>query len=129
MPELQLNELRKIWSEAWRLEPHARIGRSMLEKSLLFKTKNNLTEEQQEKLDQLVRKYKHRPKSFNSEYSALKPGTCLIRNWKGKKHGVLVKTDGFDYQGEHYTSLSQIANNITGSRWNGYLFFGLKKAS
>ncbi len=129
MRELSLNELRQMWAKMWGLEPHARIGRSMMEKSLTFKKQNNLTQEQKARLEQLVKQYKHNPRCFDGSCSSLKPGTRLIRNWKGKRHSVLVKVDGFEYQDCLYTSLSQIANDITGSRWNGYLFFGLKKAS
>ena len=42
-------------------------------------------------------------------------------------HWVLVKAEGFEYEGKAYSSLSKIANDITRSRWNGWLFFGLKK--
>lgn len=124
---LSLDELRARWTEEWGLEPHARIGRSMLEKSLVLKTQSNLTREQQARLDQLIKQYKRNPKCFDEECTALKPGTRLIRNWKGTRHAVTVKANGFDYQDQHYTSLSQIANDITGSRWNGRLFFGIKK--
>ncbi|MEM9469796.1 MAG: DUF2924 domain-containing protein, partial [Pseudomonadota bacterium] len=121
-------ELRQIWTKTWNIEPHARVGRNMLEKSLAFKKQNPMTLEQETQLNQLIKKYKRNPKYFD-ENCALKPGTKLVRNWKGKHHSVLVKTDGFEYQNTIYTSLSQIANDITGSRWNGYLFFGLKKSS
>jgi len=126
MQKLPLNELRQMWSEAWGLKPHARIGWSMLEKSLIFKTQNGLTREHDARLEQLVKQYKRNPAFFDSR-GPLKPGTRLIRNWKGKRHSVLVKTNGFEYQGHDFTSLSQIANQITGSRWNGHVFFNLRK--
>ena len=53
-------------------------------------------------------------------------GTQLIREWQGVEHRVTVRDDGFDYQGTPYKSLSAIARAITGTRWNGLLFFGLK---
>jgi len=59
---------------------------------------------------------------------ALKPGTRLERIYKGKAHNVLVTESGFEYQDQLYKSLSKIANDITGKRWNGWVFFGLKKA-
>ena len=124
---LPLDELRQRWTEVWGITPHKGIGRTMLEKSLEFKTRNKLTLEQETKLNQLVKQYKRNPKCFDNECAALKPGTRLVRNWKGARHAVTVKAGGFDYKGQHYTSLSQIANDITGSRWNGRLFFGLKK--
>jgi hypothetical protein len=53
-------------------------------------------------------------------------GTRLIREWQGVEHVVTVTADGFDWQGRPYKSLSAIARAITGTRWNGWVFFGLK---
>lgn len=127
LSKLSLNELRQMWTDAWRKPPNQRLGRTLLEASLAFKLSNTVTPSLQAKLEQLVKTYKRNPKCFDERCDALKPGTQLMRSWKGKKHTVLVKTDGFDYQGRRYTSLSQIANEITGTRWNGHLFFGLKR--
>jgi len=124
--KLELSELRQRWVEIWGMQPHKGIGRTMLEKSLKFKTQKKLTPDQEIRLSHLVKQYKRNPRCFDEECAALKPGTRLIRNWKGTRHAVTAKADGFDYQGQHYTSLSLIANHITGSRWNGRVFFGLK---
>ena len=53
-------------------------------------------------------------------------GTRLVREYQGADHSVTVLHDGFEYQGRPYKSLSSIARAITGTRWNGWLFFGLK---
>ena len=53
-------------------------------------------------------------------------GTRLIREWQGVEHVVTVTADGFEWQGRPYKSLSAIARAITGTRWNGWVFFGLK---
>src|SRR3979490_2649669 len=53
-------------------------------------------------------------------------GTRLIREWQGVEHCVTVRDDGYEYQGRRYKSLSAIARAIAGTRWNGWLFFGLK---
>jgi hypothetical protein len=55
------------------------------------------------------------------------PGTVLRRVFEGVAHEVTVCDEGFDYQGTRYKALSAIAQQITGTRWNGFLFFGLKK--
>ena len=54
-------------------------------------------------------------------------GTRLIRDWDGVAHTVTVLNDGFDWQGRKFKSLSAIAREITGTRWNGYRFFGLRE--
>ena len=57
----------------------------------------------------------------------IKPGTRLIRQWDGETHHVTVCEQGFEYKSERYRSLSEIARLITGTRWSGPLFFGLKQ--
>ena len=54
-------------------------------------------------------------------------GTVLKRSWGGKEHVVQVLDFGFLYEGRRFKSLSAAARAITGTRWNGFLFFGLKK--
>ena len=56
-----------------------------------------------------------------------KTGTMLVRQWRGHTHTVLVREDGFEYEGEHYRSLTVIAERITGAHWSGPRFFGLTK--
>ncbi|MDX9859288.1 MAG: DUF2924 domain-containing protein [Rhodospirillales bacterium] len=55
-------------------------------------------------------------------------GTRLIREYQGIEHCVTVLVDGYEYQGRPYKSLSAIARAITGTRWNGVVFFGLRKS-
>jgi len=55
-------------------------------------------------------------------------GTRLVREVQGVEHCVTVLADGFEYQGRPYKSLSAIARAITGTRWNGWVFFGLRKS-
>ncbi len=54
-------------------------------------------------------------------------GTKLIREWDGVAHTVTVLREGFDWDGRRYKSLSAVARAITGTRWNGYRFFGLRE--
>ena len=57
---------------------------------------------------------------------AVKPGTWLSRTWHGEVHQVVVLETGFERRGERFSSLSQITTRITGVRWSGPRFFGLK---
>jgi len=59
--------------------------------------------------------------------SKLSPGTVLMRDWQGRRHSVMVTGDGFAHEGRTYRSLSEIARAITGTRWSGPAFFGLKQ--
>ncbi|MFN3625674.1 DUF2924 domain-containing protein [Elioraea tepidiphila] len=57
------------------------------------------------------------------------PGTRLVREYNGVQHVVTVRADDFEYEGRPYRSLSAIARHITGTRWNGHAFFGLRGRS
>lgn len=57
---------------------------------------------------------------------SLSPGTVLVREWRGSIHRVQVTTSGFDHEGKHYRTLSQVAGAITGTSWSGPRFFGLE---
>ncbi len=59
----------------------------------------------------------------------LRPGSRLVREWRGEAHQVTVLEKGFEYGGAPYGSLSQIAREITGTRWSGPRFFGLRMAN
>ena len=56
----------------------------------------------------------------------LKPGTVLLREWHGTQHQVIVHEDGIVFRGKPYKSLSEVAYRITGTKWSGPRFFGLK---
>ena len=62
-----------------------------------------------------------------SSVPRIKPGTELLRNHDGKTHRVRVVADGFEWEATRYRSLSAVARAITGTNWNGYAFFGLKR--
>ena len=55
-------------------------------------------------------------------------GTRLLREWRGVEHSVTVTRDGYEWEGRPYQSLSAVARAITGTRWNGLVFFGVKRA-
>ena len=129
--QLPLAELRHIWAGFWKTKPHRYIGRQLLEKSILFKQRElmgeGLTGDQQARLDHLVRAYKRNPKNISQTANAIKPGTKLIKTINGVRHVVSVLPDGFEYNDQKFSSLSVIASSITGTKWNGWVFFGLKK--
>lgn len=58
---------------------------------------------------------------------SLKPGSRLVRHWHGTVHSVTVLDEGFEFEERHYSSLTQIARQITGAAWSGPRFFGLKR--
>lgn len=65
-------------------------------------------------------------KAFDQRQVGLTPGTVLVREWDKASHHVMVTDEGFAWNGKTYDSLSQIAFAITGTKWNGPRFFGLR---
>lgn len=63
---------------------------------------------------------------FHLRRAELKPGTILTREWSGHSHRVMVVDAGFAWMGKTYDSLSKVAFAITGTKWNGPRFFGLR---
>jgi hypothetical protein len=79
------------------------------------------------RLRQLAKAFESNPECPMPIAIRIKPGTRLIRQWQGKTHEVTVAESSYEYRGARYSSLSEIARLITGTRWSGPLFFGLKK--
>jgi hypothetical protein len=90
-------------------------------------TFGGLDRETQKRLDQLVRQIVPSGEKPPPAPRMIKAGTRLLREWQGRVHEVTVTKDGFVWQGAAHRSLSEIARLITGTRWNGWVFFGLKK--
>jgi hypothetical protein len=63
---------------------------------------------------------------FDQRRTELTPGTVLVREWNQRSQRVMVMDDGFAWNGQRYDSLSEVAFAITGTRWNGPRFFGLR---
>lgn len=82
----------------------------------------------QRKIDKLVEQYDKTQQTEKSpKILSITDGTKLVREFKGKRYSVTVIQNGYEYNGKKYKSLSAIANEITGTRWNGKKFFGLLK--
>ena len=64
--------------------------------------------------------------SFDQKRTELSPGTVLVREWDRRSQRVMVMADGFAWNGQTYDSLSKVAFAITGTKWNGPRFFGLR---
>ncbi len=78
------------------------------------------------RLDVLAAKIEADPNAPICGDGALRPGALLVREWRGKRFEVEVLESGFGMNGETYSSLSEIAHHITGTKWSGPRFFGLK---
>jgi Protein of unknown function (DUF2924) len=80
-------------------------------------------------LDQLVKAALAKPNGRLELPRRIKPGSELVRTWKGRSYRVIVLADGFSHDGRTFSSLSEIAFEITGTKWNGPRFFGLRASA
>jgi len=107
----------------------AALARRAVAHALQVSVEGGLDRETQKRLDQLVSQIVPDgcapPPKPNRK---LRAGTRLVREWQGKVHEVAVTKEGFVWNGASYSSLSSIATGITGTKWNGWVFFGVKKA-
>lgn len=124
--------LKARWRELFESEPPA-YNRRFLESRLAYRIQElaygGLKRDTVERLQTLAKHYDGKPRGKRSQAIAdNRPvvGTRLVREWQGIEHHVTVLADGFEYLGQPYKSLSSIAREIAGTRWNGWVFFGLK---
>jgi hypothetical protein len=126
---LGLDDLRKLCGQLVGAVP-ANHGTHLLRRRLAYelqaKALGDLPTEAQRRLKRLHQAFKADPGFTPLPGLGLKPGIVLTRTWHGVLHRVRVTNEGFDYRGERFGSLSEVARRITGTRWSGPLFFGLK---
>lgn len=122
-----LNELRSRWLAAYGVEPLPRLSRELLVRGISYRlqerARGGLSKKTLRRLEQIAA---GQGSVGGGSSSPIRPGTRLVRDWQGKTYGVVVLEDGFDWNGSTYRSLSEIARLITGTRWSGPRFFGLK---
>jgi hypothetical protein len=123
-------QLRVRYREVFRGDPPKAFGPDLLRRSIAYriqeKAYGGLSRSAQRLLDQMMKAYVAKPNGKIALPRRIKPGSVLMREWKGKSHRVTVLADGFVYDGDTYGNLSEIAVLITGTRWNGPRFFGLR---
>lgn len=126
-------ELKQLWRDLFGKEPPP-YNRRFLENRLAYRLQElaygglkTATIKRLEQLGEQLDGGKARVRSRRTDNRPV-AGTRLIREWQGTPHEVIVQTDHFEYQGTRYKSLSSVAKAITGTIWNGWAFFGLRKS-
>jgi len=133
LPTARIVDLRTRYRELFRAEPPKAFGPDLLRRSIAHriqeKAYGGLSRPAQRLLEQLVKQALAKPNGRLQLPRRIKPGCELVRTWKGKSYRVVVTANGFAYDGKTFTNLSEIASAITGTRWNGPRFFGLRPAA
>jgi hypothetical protein len=121
-----------MWRSRLKEAPPSHVRKQLLVPLLAYKLQEKayggLKPEIRRRLEKLAAHYRRDPNSKRSSLplglQRIKPGTRLLRQWGGKTHQVMTVEDGFEYEGNHYRSLTVIARLITGTHWSGPRFFG-----
>ncbi len=132
LEDLGTQELRKQWHRFYHTEPPAGLSRDLQVRAIAYKMQErvhgSLPQYVKRKLRTLAGQLETGGGGKFKPGIMLKPGAKLVREWGGRPHRVVVLEDGFDYEGRRYPSLSAIAREITGARWSGPRFFGIRRA-
>jgi hypothetical protein len=123
-------ELRLAWRQLYCTGPPRELSRDLLIRALANqlqeRTHGGASRALRRRLQTLAGEFERGGASFDPG-AVVKIGTTLVRQWRGRTHKVLVRKDGFEYEGQRYRSLSVIAERITGAHWSGPRFLGLTK--
>jgi hypothetical protein len=130
LTEATVADLRRRWREVYGTEPPPRISRDLLTRAVAYRVQEKALGGLRPSTRRLLAKVAadasaRRPIQV-AHAPTLTPGTVLLRDWRGTQHQVIVREHGVEFQGKRYRSLSQVAHRITGNKWSGPLFFGLK---
>ncbi|MGH9809249.1 MAG: DUF2924 domain-containing protein, partial [Terriglobia bacterium] len=131
LPDLGIEELRRRWQELYGRPAPKTFRRNLLVRGVAYqmqvKVYGGLSNETKRRLREIALAVRNGGHNALIPGPRIKPGTQILRLWQGKTHTVLALADGFQWQGKTYRSLSAIAKAITGTQWNGYIFFGVKR--
>ncbi len=126
-------ELRNEWRRLHRAPPPMRLSRGLLIRGTTYKLQErpqgSLSKSISRQLQRLDSELEMSDAPKRATPLSLKPGTRLVREWHGLTHTVLVHAHGFEWNGRRYRSFNVVAREITGARWSGPKFFGLRKCA
>ena len=130
--DLDVGQLQSRWHTLFGRRPPPHLPRHLLFRVLAYRLQaevfGDLDAESQRLLDRSVSPEKAGQRAVEAARRTmdLRPGTVLAREWNGQMHRVAVLADGFAWNGRTYPSLTKVAFAITGTRWNGPRFFGVR---
>jgi hypothetical protein len=127
--KLNIDELRDRWKAMYGKAPSREIGRSFLTRAISYRLQERAYGGLKPSTSRLLAKVVEETATGSSNKPRTRmaqSGTILIREWQGTAHRVTVLDNGVSFKGKRYRSLSEVAREITGSRWSGPRFFGLR---
>jgi Protein of unknown function (DUF2924) len=132
LPTLEKAQLVALWTENFGRPPSPNLRKGLMVQTLVYRIQERefggLSHSARRRLQEIAASLVRDKSSLKVKDSAPQQGTKLIRIWHGESHEVLAIGTEYEYRGQTYNSLSEIARKITGTRWSGPLFFGVRKA-
>jgi len=131
LPTLDKKRLGQLWQQLFQTAPNPSLRKPLMVQFLAYRIQElalgGLAKRSQRRIQELASTLATNPKAELSPRPQIRAGTRLVRQWRGQVHVVHVEDQAYEYAGTRYESLSEIARLITGTRWSGPLFFGLKQ--
>jgi Protein of unknown function (DUF2924) len=133
LPDLGHDELRKRWKLLFGRSAPKSLRRKFMARAVAYQMQvaayGGLSAATKRRLREIAVAISNGDRTGVISGIHIKPGTQLIRQWQNTAHTVMVLDEGFALDGRTYKSLSAVAKVITGTNWNGYAFFGIKRAA
>src|SRR5665213_4445137 len=130
LPSLEVEALKQYWRRLYERDPPSHVSRTFLVRAVVYgmqeKALGGLKPQVRRVLARMGADAPGARAVATPAVSKLRAGTRLVRDWRGTTHHVVVLDAGVMFRGKGYRSLSEVARVITGSRWSGPRFFGLK---
>jgi hypothetical protein len=133
LPDLSLEDLRARWRALFGNPVPLSLRRKFLARAVAYQMQveayGGLSDSTKKRLQATAAGVRQGNLDVAGITRTMRPGTQMLRQWKDRTHTVTATNDGFEWNGKTYRSLSAIARQITGTNWNGYVFFGIKRPS
>lgn len=133
LPDLSLADLRDRWKTVFGNPAPLSLRRKFLARAVAYQMQvqayGGLSSSTKRRLREIADAVRRGNPDAAGITRQIRPGTQMIRQWRDKTHIVTAIAGGFEWNGQTYKSLSAVAKDITGTNWNGYAFFGIKRAS
>ena len=131
LPTLNKAQLLAVWVENFNKDPPPQLRKELMVPVLAYRMQERefggLSHAARRRLREIAATLRTDKPSQERPDSAPQTGTRLLRVWRGETHEVIATGSGYEYRGQTYSSLSKIAREITGTRWSGPLFFGVRR--
>jgi hypothetical protein len=131
LPDLSLEDLRARWKALFGNPAPLSLRRRFLARAVAYQMQveahGGLSASTHKRLQAIAAGVRQGSLDVAGIAKTIRPGAQMLRQWKDQTHTVTALSDGFEWNGKTYKSLSAVAREITGTNWNGYVFFGIKR--